>query len=189
MKLFMLYLNIFIIIITIKNSFSQKSKAFPLYKILLAENMTTLHLNSNGIRNLHIYTKGTGIIFDNNSDINAIPKHIFREIKTFYFEYQNIIYFETKYKDNYVLLLLSDFYSQLEVLHFILEDKGITFPVEELFRPMENDSRFLFDFYGYENEDEDNIVIGKDLIKRMNIEFNDNGFVINNEKFVLKEES
>ena len=111
--------------------------------------MTTLHLNSNGIRNLHIYTKGTGIIFDNNSDINAIPKRIFREIKTFYFEYQNVLYFETKYKDNYELLLLSDFYSQLEVLHFILEDKGITFPVEELFRPMENDSRFLFDFYGF----------------------------------------
>lgn len=161
------------------------SIAFPVYKIILSENINNLDIQSNQIFNCFINLKGISIKFDNTSKINVMPMHLFKQIKEFYSNiYYNYYYFETKIKNEYIELIISDFYDRLEIVHLILEDRGIKFPINELFTKKDNSPEYSFLFLG--KEDEDNIIFGKDLIKTMDIEFKDNNYIINNDNFIIK---
>ena len=113
--------------------------------------------------------------------------HLFKQIKEFYSNiYYNYYYFQTRMKNEYIELILNDFYDKLEILHLILEDRGIKIPINELFTKKENSTEYSFLFLG--KEDEDTIIFGKDLIKTMDIEFKDNNYYINNDNFIIKVE-
>ena len=161
------------------------SLVFPVYKIILSENISNLDIESNQIFNCFINIKGISIKFDNTSKINIMPMHLFKQIKEFYSNiYYNYYYFETKIKNEYIELIISEFYDRLEIVHLILEDRGIKFPIYELFTKKENSTEYSFLFLG--KEDVDNIIFGKDLIKTMDIEFKGNKYFINNENFVIR---
>ena len=77
---------------------------------------------------MFINRKGIGIKFGNNSDYNIMPIQLLEIIKNFYRDiYSNLYYFETLYKEVCKQLIISDYYDRLEILHFILEDKGFLF--------------------------------------------------------------
>ena len=161
---------------------------FPVYKIFLTENINNLYKDSFEVFNYFINSKGIYIKIDNTSDINVIPMLLFNEIKTFYSDlYSNFYYFETYSIDNkYKELTISDYCDKLELPHFILEDRGIKIPINELFTLKEDRNKYTFLFLG--KEDENSIIIGKDLIKTMDIEFKDNNYIIHNEDFIIKYE-
>ena len=68
----------FIIINIVSFSLSQISSIIPIDKIILTEDISHLEINNN--YNFRLKIKGNGIIFDNNSDINVMPMHIFNEM-------------------------------------------------------------------------------------------------------------
>ena len=163
------------------------SLGFPVYKVILTENINNLDIESYQIFNCFINLKGIVVKFDNTSKINVIPMHLFKQIKEFYSNiYYNYYYFQTRMKNEYIELILNDFYDKLEILHLILEDRGIKIPLNELFTKKENSTEYSFLFLG--KEDEDTIIFGKDLIKTMDIEFKDNNYYINNDNFIIKVE-
>ena len=178
-------LYIMVLIIKLLISSAQTSSIIPIYKIILTDDINNLE-PKNSFLNLYIDYKGMGFIFDNNSEISIMPMDLFNEIKKFYFDgYSNVLYFETKIRDEYKELILSDFSDKIERAHFILEDKGIIIPINELFR--KNDKgEYGFIFLG--DEKGENIIFGKDLIKRMDVEFKENSddYVIHNEDFIIK---
>ena len=187
MNLFLFYLYLLIIIDLILLSTSQTSKVFPLYKVILSENINNLDAQSNTIYNVFINIKGMGIIFDQNSDVNIIPMRLFRQIENYYRDfYFNVLYFDTRYKDDYLILILSDYWEKLEVVHFIMEDRGISFPLNELFKKDNEKDEYNFIFLGKENQE--HIVIGKNLINTMGIEFKNNDYIIHNEDFIMKKD-
>ena len=183
MNLFSFYFYLLLDLIILSSS--QISKVFPVYKIILTENIDNLFIESYLIYNAYINTKGIGIVFDKNSDINIMPMRLFRRIEKYYRDYYyDMLSFETGYKDDFTFLILDEYYENLEVPHFILEDKGIIFPLNELFKKDSEKDRYNYIFLGKENQE--NIVIGKDLINTMNIEFKNNDFFIHNDDFVMK---
>ena len=77
--------------------------------------------------------------------------------------------------------------SNKETIHFILEEKGITIPIQQLF-VLKDEEAHLYSFRFLAKEEEENIIFGKDLIELMNIDFKDNNqnFVINNDDYISK---
>ena len=77
--------------------------------------------------------------------------------------------------------------NRLETIHFILEETGISFPLNKLFIPI-NKTNHLYGFRFLGKEEEENIIFGKDLIKDMNVNFeeNENKFTIYNKDFITK---
>ena len=182
---------LFIIIIIVSFSLSQISSVIPLHKIILTEDIS--HLEINNLFNLRLKIKGNGIIFDNNSDINVMPMNIFLELYTFYRDryIDDTIAKIEKSSDEYNEFVMVSSLSRFETIHFILNDIGITMPLNELFVPKNiTEHKYSFRFLG--KEDQENIIFGKDLIKLMDIDFrdNDNNFVINNKTCIsnVKEE-
>ena len=187
MKLLSIYLYILILLNIISILFAQTSPVYPVYKIILTEKIDNIYSSSNQIFNCFINIKGVGIKFDLNSEINIIPMHLMETIYHFYRDfYSNFYYFETRAKNEYTELIISDYSESLEIIHFILEDRGIVIPINELFILDKESKRFTYRFLG--KEDEDNIIIGKDLIDAMDIKFEDNNknYIIGNEEFVIK---
>ena len=183
-----MYLKFLISLLLISNLCSQSELEFPVYKIIMAENINNIFTISNEVFNMFINRKGIGIKFDNNSEYNIIPMQLFDTIKSFYSDfYNNLYYFETLYKNEYKQLIISDYCDRLETLHFILEDRGIKIPKEELFTLNEENNKFTFTFYG--KEDEDIIIFGKELIKAMDLKFEGNNLIINNRKYLIEDDN
>ena len=182
MFLFKIIINIFIIINIIPFYFTQISKVFPIYKIILSENINNLHSLSYRIINHFIIEKGIGLIFNNDSNINEMPINIFLNIFYFYrYTYDELCTFELRYKNDYREIILYDKCKDLETMHFILEEMGISFPINELF-VKDEESTYVFRFKG--KEDSEYIVFGKDLIELMDLDINDKNFNINNKNFI-----
>ena len=175
----------FIIINIASFCFSQISSIIPIYKIILTEDISHLEINNN--YNFRLKIKGNGIIFDNNSDINVMPMHIFNEMYNFYHEHyiDDTISKIEKLSDGYNEFEIVSSFSRYETIHFILKDIGITIPLNELFIP-KNIANNLYSFRFLGKEDQENIIIGKDLIKLMDVDFkeNENNFVIKNKTFI-----
>ena len=175
----------FIIINIVSFSLSQISSIIPLYKVILTEDINHLEINNN--YNFCLKIKGNGIIFDNNSDINVMPMHIFNEMYNFYHEHyiDDTISKIEKLSDGYNEFEIVSSFSRYETIHFILKDIGITIPLNELFIP-KNIANNLYSFRFLGKEDQENIIIGKDLIKLMDVDFkeNENNFVIKNKTFI-----
>ena len=187
MKSLSFHLNIFIILLNlISTLLSQTTQVYPVYKIILTENIDNIYSNSNQIFNFFINRKGIGIKFDLNSEISIMPSHLFETIYHFYRDsYGSLYYFETRYRNEYTELMISDYCERIEILHLILEDRGIVIPINELFILNKENDRFTYRFLG--KKDEENIIIGNDLIDAMDIQFKDNNdYIIGNEDFVIK---
>ena len=176
---------LFIIINIVSFSLSQISSIIPLYKIILTEDINHLEINNN--YNFRLKIKGNGIIFDNNSDVNVMPMHIFNEMYIFYHEHyiDDTISKIKNLSDGYNEFEVVSSLSRFETIHFILKDFGITIPLNELFAP-KNLTNHLYSFRFLGKEDQENIIIGKDLIKLMDIDFkeNENNFVIKNKNYI-----
>ena len=183
-KIFLLFQEITIFNI-ISFSFSQISSTIPLYKLILSENIT--NLEADYLYNLYLDTKGIGLIFDNSSNINLIPNHIFRQIYRFYYDsYDDILTKIVKLPNGYnEFVIISSLY-RFETIHFILKDFGISFPLNELFI-LRNITKHEYSFRFLSKEEQENFIFGNDLIKTMDINFteNDNNFIINNKNFTL----
>ena len=109
--------------------------------------------------------------------------NIFLELYTFYRDryIDDTIAKIEKSSDEYNEFVMVSSLSRFETIHFILNDIGITMPLNELFVPKNiTEHKYSFRFLG--KEDQENIIFGKDLIKLMDIDFrdNNNNFVINN---------
>ena len=183
--------NIIIILILfdiMSFSFSQISSVLPVYKILIADDLDNFRSKIN--YNIYFNIKGVGIVFNNNSDVSLIPMHIFNiTIRYYQLTFYSIIDKIEKLPKGYSQYLLIESIIPYETIHFILEDMGITFPIKELFYSKKEDEDLVYYFRFLSREDQENIVIGRDLIELMNITFLDNNkFIINNKDYISKVE-
>lgn len=184
---FFLFLYFFSFIsLSLSLSLLETSKIYPLYKISFAKDL----------KDFSFYTyrrdiKGIGIIFDYNSEFSQLPGNLFLEIKGMLEKKMeqtpDSVWIEDFFDDYKVII--SDYYSNyLFPINFIMENFGIKIP-DKFFFIQEN---FGLIFRFFSNFKNDNIIIGKDLIDLMNIEFmnndnnnNGNEFIIHNQDFIL----
>ena len=137
--------------------------------------------------NYRFNLKGVGLLFNNNSDINLIPMHLFLEIYKYYSFYDDIRTFIEDLPNGYKEFLMISSLSNIETIHLILNDLGIIFPLRELFIPRDEEEH-LYSLVFLSKEGQENIIFGKELIQRMQIDFNENqnNFDINNKDFIIK---
>ena len=152
---------------------------FEVFIIVMNDNITNTEKSS------YIYkTKGLILTFDPYSNISSIPLQILIEIKNgFHTIYEGTETYEKDLKNGYQALI-SHVYDEVRfpAVNFILSDRSITIPSKYLFK-----NKGVFEFVFLINEKQDKIIIGKDLIDLMNVEFiNDNEFFIHNRDFVIK---
>ena len=183
MKSYLLFtFNILIFFIKITISLSITSKIFPIYKIALSPNLSQLYKNRN-YNLIENNIKGIGLIFDKDSDINLIPQQLMKIIEQYYLHFEETIIDYTQNKNGYTELLLYYYYGGSESLHFIFEKNGISIPFKQLLI-YEEEEMHRFKFMTKENQE--NIVIGKQLIELLDIDLSDiNNFSIN-EKYISK---
>ena len=153
--------------------------AFEVFIIIMDDNITQMTIPSYSFK-----TKGLILTFDPYSNISSIPLQIHNEIKIgFCSIYPGTEPYEKDLKNGY-LAFISPVYDEycFPAVNFILSDRSITIPSKYLFKKKE-----VFEFVFLINENQDKIIIGKDLIDLMNVEFiNDNEFFIHNREFVIK---
>ena len=187
--LFFNSLAILIILINISALFSQVSTIFPLKKLIITQNIKDFKLDDRAKNNYLEETKGVGIIFNNDSEISIMPKQIFHYIYKFYEIVHDEIFKIESLSNGYKQLLLIESNRPNEKVHLILEDIGITFPMKYLFIDKEEEEDFVYFFRFLTNEEQENIIIGKDLIELMNITFIDNNkLIIDNREFISEVE-
>ena len=167
----------------IQNSISLTSDIFPIYKIIFSPNLNELDSNTyNFILN---DIKGIGLIFDPNSTINLMPMHLMRHINKYYEHFEEVMVDFIPRDNGYSEIILNYYYGGAESLHLIMENSGISIPFAELFVFIYEENIHKFKFLTKENQE--NIIIGKDLIELMGVDLKDvNKFVINNEKYISK---
>ena len=163
------------------------SNIYPIYKLIITSNLN--HVNVTNLRNYINYslnTKGIGIKFDYNSEINIIPYHLFNQLRKIILIYTDGNLFVKDKGNNYQELLLIGYIDNIISFHFITENIGITIPNNVLFPFNISDiGKSTFTFLTKENQE--NIIIGKNLMDLMKIEFNDkNAFIIKNDEFISK---
>ena len=177
-------LSFFILINIISNIFCQTSTIYPLYKLIIAEDVERIGQPYTYSSVLDL--KGIGIIFNNSYNISVMPYRLLSFIHQFYKAGYDDIgdYFEKLPNGYYLFSIISSLY-KYETIHFILENLGIAMPLNVVFMKVERENEYNFRFFGDENIE--NIIIGKDLIELMDINFKpDNDFTINNDSFILK---
>ena len=181
--LLILFFNILIIFNNIPLSLSLRSEIIPIYKIILSSNLNELY-KSNSYNLILNDVKGIGLIFDINSEINIIPKHLIKYIKNYYDHFEETIseLIPNKKYNEYDELILYYYYGGSESIHFIFEKMGISIPVIELLTYEEDYQKLKF----LSKENQENIIIGKDLIELMNINLKDINNIIINEKYITK---
>ena len=179
------FLLITFIIVIIANkiaiSLCEKSKIFPIYKIALSPNLSQITKNSN--YNLIVNDlKGIGLIFDSDSDINLIPQQLMKYIELYYNHFEETITNYIPKEDGYLELIIQYYYGGTESLHFIFEKKGISIPINELLTYEEDIHKFKF----RTKENQENIIIGKELIDLLGIDLKDLNDINVNEKYISK---
>ena len=163
------------------------SNIYPIYKLIITSNIN--HVNVTNLRdyiNYSLNTKGVGIKFDYNSEINIIPYHLFNQLRKIIVVYTDGYLFVKDKGNNYQELLLIGYIDNIISIHFITENIGITIPNNVLFPFNISDiGKSTFTFLTKENQE--NIIIGRNLMDLMKIEFNDtNDFIIKNDEFISK---
>ena len=179
-----------IIAIVFSSSFSKITQIIPLYKLLIAGDINKLKEKEK--YNICIKPKGVGIIFNKTSEISIMPEQLFYEITKYYKVVYDLIDKVETTKNGYSLYLIIECLRPDETIHFILKDMGITIPLKILFYDNEEDEGMVYYFRFLTKKDQENIIIGKDLIDLMDITFIDNtNFIINNKNFItnVKEEN
>ena len=155
---------------------------FPVFEVFIIttnDNVNKMEFSSHEFK-----SKGLLLTFDPYSNISSIPPQIEMEIKNgFYTIYPGTEPYERDLKNGYQALV-SHSYDEVRfpAVNFILSDRGITIPSKYLFK-----NKGIFEFVFLIKENQDKIIIGKDLIDLMDVEFiNDNEFFIHNREFVIK---
>ena len=174
---------IFMLILFFQIYVAQNS-IIPIYKLLIAGDLN--NFRSSELYNFCYETKGVGLIFNNNSDISVMPKQIFNFINRYYdLTYNSLIGHIKIMPNGYYQYILIESNRPPETIHFILKDIGITFPLKELFFSKEDEEDLVYYFRFLSKDDQENIIIGKDLIELMDIKFIDNdNFIINNKDYI-----
>ena len=163
------------------------SNIYPIYKLILEPNLNYINSADDYISYNFFYslnTKGVGIIFNNNSEINSIPYHLFKQLVDIIDIYIDGYSFIKTNEKGYQELLLYGYLIEPISLHFITENIGITIPNDIFFQ---RNFSYMSNFTFLSKENQENIVIGKYLMELMKIEFNNkNEFIINNKDFIYK---
>ena len=180
----------FLIILLLKCSylFSQTSSNIPLYKIIIIKDINEMKSEKKNLNYYYLESKGIGITFNKNSDVSVIPMNLFQDIITYYKISNDFVLDKIENIQNgYKQFLILESIRPRETIHFIIKDYGITIPLNQLFYSIEDEEDFVYYFRFLSKEDQENIIIGNDLIQLMNITFigNDN-FIINNNEFISK---
>ena len=185
-----LNIMIFLIIIKISLSSNQISSIIPVKKILITDDVKTLSISR--ISKYNLNSVGFGIKFDNTSNVSYVPYNLFRDIAyTFKFiEDSN----PTIKKMNGIqeLTVKTNYFYGFEIIHFILENIGITIPLKYYYikketRKDNDDEEQEYGMVFLTKEDQEYIIFGKNLIEPMNMEFKDeNNFIIHNDEFISK---
>ena len=151
---------------------------YEVYNIIMNDNITRMDRTS-----YKFVPKGVLLTFDPNSNISSIPPQIEFEIKNcFYTVIEGSDPYEKDLKNGYQALISHVYIDYcFPAVNFILEKKAITIPSKYLFK-----NKGYYEFVFLIKENQDNIIIGKDLIDLMKIEFiNDKDFYIKNKEFVI----
>ena len=185
-----LNIMIFLIIIKISLSSNQISSIIPVKKILITDDVKTLSISR--ISKYNLNSVGFGIKFDNTSNVSYVPYNLFRDIAyTFKFiEDSN----PTIKKMNGIqeLTVKTNYFYGFEIIHFILENIGITIPlkyylIKKETRKDNDDEEQEYGMVFLTKEDQEYIIFGKNLIEPMKMEFKDeNNFIIHNDEFISK---
>lgn len=150
---------------------------FRVYKIILSNDV-------NALTNFYFRKnpKGLYLVFDETTSINLIPYDLFFQIKAKYSStYSDCSPYDIKLSNGYTVIKCQ-FYGEIkfQAINLILENFGIKIIGKNMFPDKDN---FIF----LTKENQENIVIGKKLMKVMDIEFLEEGDpVIHNEEFVVK---
>ena len=123
MSLFSLYSNLILLtIFSIQNG--NISSIYPIYKILLSENVDYLDSSESRIFNQYLNPKGIGLIFDFNTNISILPINLFSRIFFYFYHltYEELLSFGIKdngdFQEIILLLTLYDNYKSLELNSF-----------------------------------------------------------------------
>ena len=173
-------MNVYYLLITILFNKISTLYSEEIYKIIIANDM-------NDIKN-HKYsfkTKGIKLIFDPNSSINVMPINIETEYSENCFKVtsEDKIPYIVPIDNGYLKLksIFSDKFA-FPAVNLILKNYGITFSTNYLFKKTDNK---VYEFLFLLHKDAENLIIGKDLIELMDINF-ENGVEIRNKDFVIK---
>ena len=185
-----LNIMIFLIIIKISLSSNQISSIIPVKKILITDDVKTLSISR--ISKYNLNSVGFGIKFDNTSNVSYVPYNLFRDIAyTFKFiEDSNPTI--KKMNGTQELTIKTNYFYGFEIIHFVLENIGITIPLKYYYikketRKDNDDEEQEYGMIFLTKEDQEYIIFGKNLIEPMNMEFKDeNNFIIHNDEFISK---
>ena len=189
---FCYFLNIIISLIIIKLSLSsnQISSIIPVKKILITDDVKTLSLSR--ISSYNLNSIGFGIKFDNTSNVSYVPYNLFRDIVYTFKFIEDSHPAIKKMNGTQELTIKTNYFYGFEIIHFILENMGITIPLKYYFMKKEtkkedDDEEQEYGMVFLTKEDQENIIFGSNLIKLMKIEFkNENNFIIHNDEFISK---
>ena len=184
---FTLEMKFFLILISLYIFPNVSSNIYPIYKLIITSNLNYVNVTNLAYYiNYSLNTKGVGIKFDYNSEINIIPYHLFNQIRKIIEIFIDGYLFIKDKDNNYKELLLIGYMDDIISFHFITENIGITIPNNVLFPlNISEIGRSTFTFLTKENQE--NIIIGKNLMDLMKIEFNnENDFIIRNDEFISK---
>ena len=149
------------------------------FNIIMNDNITRMDKTS-----YKFNPKGILLTFDPYSNVSSIPPQIEMEIKNgFYTVLEGSDPYEKDLGNGYEALISHVYIDYcFPAVNFILANQAITIPSKYLFK-----NKGYFEFIFLIKKDQDKIIIGKDLIDLMKIEFiNDNDFYIKNKDFVIK---
>ena len=152
---------------------------YEVFSIIMNDNITRMDRTS------HKFSpKGILLTFDPYSNVSSIPPQIEFEIKNgFYTVIEGSDPYEKEIGNGYQALITHIYIDYcFPAINFILAEQAITIPSKYLFK-----NKGYFEFIFLIKEDQDKIIIGKDLMDLMRIEFvNDKDFFIHNKEFVIK---